>query len=118
MSKSANLSRNPKWHRERPRCERVPFPQVGPFHADPTGGNGLDTGINPMSDEDELRENEAEEQDRRARAIKRQIDEIRPAYAQALTSLWLGNAGASLAVLSFIGASWRMAGFDISCCSR
>lgn len=60
-----------------------------------------------MSDEDQLREIRAEEHERHAQAIKRQIDEIRPAYAQALTSLWLGNAGASLAVLSFIGASWR-----------
>jgi hypothetical protein len=28
-------------------------------------------------------------------------------YRQALTSLWLGNGAASLAVLSFIGAAWR-----------
>jgi hypothetical protein len=58
-------------------------------------------------DKDQLRESRAEEHERHVRAIERQIDEIRPAYAQALTSLWLGNAGASLAVLSFIGASWR-----------
>ncbi len=28
------------------------------------------------------------------------------AYGQALRSLWLGNAGAALATLSFIGATW------------
>jgi hypothetical protein len=28
-------------------------------------------------------------------------------YSQAMNSLWLGNAGASLTTLSFIGAAWK-----------
>ena len=28
-------------------------------------------------------------------------------YSQAINSLWLGNSGAALATLSFIGATWK-----------
>jgi hypothetical protein len=32
-------------------------------------------------------------------------------YSQAINSLWLGNSGAALATLSFIGAAWKDRGF-------
>jgi hypothetical protein len=57
-----------------------------------------------MSDEEDF-ENQAHQA--LVQAINRHLDQIRPAYAQALASLWLANAGAALAVLSFIGATPR-----------
>ena len=35
------------------------------------------------------------------------LDRAGKVYEQAITSLWVGNAGATLATLSFIGATWR-----------
>lgn len=58
-------------------------------------------------DEDEVDEIRERELLQVFNAVKKQIDEVRPAYSHALTSLWLGNAGAALAVLSFIGASLK-----------
>jgi hypothetical protein len=40
-------------------------------------------------------------------ALQPRLEQAERAYGQALTSLWLGNAGATLATLSFIGAAWK-----------
>jgi len=40
-------------------------------------------------------------------AVDHRLNDIRPAYAQALTQLWLGNAGGAVTVLSFVGATAR-----------
>lgn len=39
--------------------------------------------------------------------LKSRLERAERAYGQALTSLWVGNAGAALATLSFIGATWK-----------
>lgn len=39
--------------------------------------------------------------------IKPRLDRATSAYSQAITSLWIGNAGAAIATLSFIGAAWH-----------
>ena len=43
------------------------------------------------------------------RLIKPKLDRFERNYNQALNRLWLGNAGAALATLSFIGATWSNA---------
>jgi len=37
--------------------------------------------------------------------LQPRVDRLQKSYAQAINRLWLGNAGAALATLSFIGAS-------------
>jgi len=37
--------------------------------------------------------------------LKPRLEQAKRAYGQAITSLWIGNAGAAIATLSFIGAS-------------
>src|SRR5579872_3371870 len=44
--------------------------------------------------------------ERVGRFIKPRIERAERAYAAALTSIWVGNAGAALATLSFLGATW------------
>jgi hypothetical protein len=39
--------------------------------------------------------------------LRPRLDFAERIYSQALNSLWLGNAGAALATLSFIGAAWK-----------
>jgi hypothetical protein len=39
--------------------------------------------------------------------LKPRIERAERAYSQALTGLWLGNAGAALATLSLIGVLWK-----------
>ncbi len=39
--------------------------------------------------------------------LKPRLDFAERTYNQAMNSLWLGNAGAALATLSFIGAAWK-----------
>lgn len=39
--------------------------------------------------------------------LKPHLDFAEKVYGQAINSLWLGNAGAALATLSFIGAAWK-----------
>lgn len=43
--------------------------------------------------------------------VKPRLERAERAYNQALTSLWLGNGGATLAVLSFMGAAWHQGTF-------
>jgi hypothetical protein len=43
----------------------------------------------------------------RAQGFKSRLDFAEKIYSQAMNSLWLGNAGAALATLSFIGAAWK-----------
>jgi hypothetical protein len=44
-------------------------------------------------------------------ALKSRLDFAERLYSQAMNSLWLGNAGAALATLSFIGAAWKVETF-------
>jgi hypothetical protein len=43
--------------------------------------------------------------------LKPRLDRAEHLYGQAITSLWVGNAGAALATLSFIGATWKNGAF-------
>ena len=58
-------------------------------------------------DQAEIDEQKLEDFERVQRAIKPRLERAGRAYSQALTSLWLGNAGAAIATLSFIGAAWH-----------
>jgi hypothetical protein len=58
-----------------------------------------------MSDDDaDFRKREIE---RVVGFLKPPLDFAKRIYSLAMNSLWLGNAGAALATLSFIGAAWR-----------
>lgn len=63
--------------------------------------------ITPMSDEDEASERQYEEQALVDEFVKGRLEGAERAYSQGLTSLWLGNGAAALAVLGLIGATWR-----------
>ena len=39
--------------------------------------------------------------------LQPRLERAERAFGQAMTSLWVGNAGAALATLSFIGATWK-----------
>lgn len=39
--------------------------------------------------------------------VRPRLEEAKRVYDQGLTSLWIGNGAAALAVLSFIGAAWH-----------
>jgi hypothetical protein len=60
-----------------------------------------------MSEEDEASEHQQQEDAFVGRGIKRRLQPAERDYRQILSSLWLVNGAASLAVLSFIGAAWR-----------
>ena len=65
-----------------------------------------------MTAEDETEpDGGAREQERAFEFIQPRLERAERAYNQALTSLWLGNGGATVAVLSFIGAAWRQGTF-------
>jgi hypothetical protein len=61
--------------------------------------------------EDEETEALHEEQQRSVALVRKllnpRLERAELAYGQAVRSLWLGNAGAALATLSFIGAAWK-----------
>jgi hypothetical protein len=59
--------------------------------------------------DDDLSDEESRWQQREAldRLLKPRLARVERRYAQALTGLWIGNAGAALATLSFIGAAWK-----------
>lgn len=42
--------------------------------------------------------------------LRKRMDRAEKVYAQAITTLWAGNAGAALATLSFVAATWKEAG--------
>jgi hypothetical protein len=66
------------------------------------------SGIARMSDEeDEASARQLREEAFVARYVKGLLEPAGRDYRQILTSLWLGNGTASLAVLSFIGATWQ-----------
>jgi hypothetical protein len=72
-------------------------------------------------EQQEREQQEREQQERELSQLERVQKFVRPrleraerAYSQALTSLWLGNAGAALATLSFIGAAWQKGTFHRS----
>jgi hypothetical protein len=56
---------------------------------------------------DEQAENQLREQERVQQFLEPRLRRAERAYAQAVKSLWLGNAGAAVASLSFLGATWR-----------
>jgi hypothetical protein len=47
------------------------------------------------------------EQEHVQQFLEPRLNRAAQTYNQALKSLWLGNAGAALATMSFIGATWR-----------
>ncbi len=62
--------------------------------------------------------NEEQRADDQLKAQKEVYEFVQPSrdravkvYEQAITSLWVGNAGATLATLSFIGATWNKGEF-------
>ena len=59
-----------------------------------------------MNSEDQHARNLAE-LDRVRAHVNPRIERAERAYSQALTSLWIGNGGAALASLSFIGGTWQ-----------
>jgi hypothetical protein len=68
-------------------------------------GNAVDKDENDESAETRFREYQ-----RSVEAIDRTVANLQPAYIQALNSIWIANAGASLATLSFIGATFHKSG--------
>jgi hypothetical protein len=54
-----------------------------------------------------ITDEQLEDFERLAAVIKPRLDRATNAYSQAITSLWIGNAGAAIATLSFIGAAWH-----------
>lgn len=60
-----------------------------------------------QDEHDELAETRFREYQRGLEAIDRAVTELQPAYRQALNSIWIANAGASLATMSFIGATFH-----------
>ena len=56
---------------------------------------------------DELAQTRFREYQRGLKAIDRAVANLQPAYRQALNSIWIANAGASVAALSFIGATFH-----------
>jgi hypothetical protein len=62
-------------------------------------------------EEDRAREFEERDAERAQAFVHSRTELAEKIYSQALNSLWLGNAGAALATLSFIGAAWKEHGF-------
>lgn len=58
-----------------------------------------------------VRDFEAHDADRAQAFVERHAELAEKIYSQAINSLWLGNSGAALATLSFIGAAWKDGGF-------
>lgn len=59
------------------------------------------------SDEEEASDSQGRAEALVAEHVKGRLKSAELDYRQALTSLWVGNGAASLAVLSFVGAVWR-----------
>jgi hypothetical protein len=59
----------------------------------------------------DFHDEQEQEQQKAFEFVKPRLERAERAYNQALTSLWLGNGGATVAVLSFIGAAWRQGTF-------
>jgi hypothetical protein len=64
-----------------------------------------------MSEEDRAREFEEHDAERAQAFVQSRAELAEKIYSQAINSLWLGNSGAALATLSFIGAAWKDHGF-------
>jgi hypothetical protein len=69
-----------------------------------------------MSEEDRAREDrvrdfEEHDLDRAQAFVDSRATLAEKIFSQAINSLWLGNSGAALATLSFIGAAWKDGGF-------
>jgi hypothetical protein len=62
--------------------------------------------------DDEIADLQLREHESNQREVAWHLKRVRPSYAQALASVWLANGAASLAVLSFIGASLKDPSFS------
>lgn len=65
-----------------------------------------------MSKEDRAREDSAldferHDQERAQAFVQSRLDAADKIYSQAINGLILGNSGAALAVLAFVGATWK-----------
>src|SRR5712691_4937127 len=61
-----------------------------------------------MSDaEDRVRDFEERDTERAQAFVEARVELAGKVYSQAINSLWLGNSGAALATLSFVGATWK-----------
>jgi hypothetical protein len=61
--------------------------------------------------ETRIRDFEEHDEARAAAFVQRRAELAEKIYSQAINSLWLGNSGAALATLSFIGAAWKEGAF-------
>jgi hypothetical protein len=61
--------------------------------------------------EDRVRDFEEHDLDRAQAFVDSRAELAEKIFSQAINSLWLGNSGAALATLSFIGAAWKDGGF-------
>ena len=70
---------------------------------------GINTVVATMTKAEGERARDFEEHDEeRAFAfVQRRAELAEKIYSKAVNSLWLGNSGAALATLSFIGAAWK-----------
>lgn len=59
------------------------------------------------TDYEELKDDELRDQERVYAFLRRRAALAERIYSQAINSLWLGNSGAALVTLSFIGAAWK-----------
>jgi hypothetical protein len=64
-----------------------------------------------MSDDDDASERQFRNESLVNKIVESLLQPVGEIYRQSLTGLWLGNGGASIAVLSFIGASWKNGNF-------
>jgi hypothetical protein len=64
-----------------------------------------------MSEEDRARDFEEHDTERAESFVRSLVEFAEKIYSQGINSLWLGNSGAALATLSFIGATWKADGF-------
>lgn len=64
-----------------------------------------------MTDDEERQERELSELERVREFLRPRLDRAERLYGQVFTSLWLGNAGAALATLTFIGSALQKGAF-------
>jgi len=64
-----------------------------------------------VTDKDERQERELADLERVQEFVRPRLERAVRAYSQAITSLWLGNAGAALATLTFVGGIWQKGAF-------
>jgi hypothetical protein len=60
-----------------------------------------------MSDDDEVSEQQAQEQEFASKIVHDRLKQVEAIYQNALTSMWLANGAAASASLAFIGGTWK-----------